>query len=550
MRALAALAVDPGGLGGLVLRARSGPVRTRFEEIVATIPTPARRIHPEITDTQLFGGTDIAATLAAGRLVRDSGLADHPALITLAMAERCPPGLAARLSQILDRQRGHAFILLDEGMDEEEQAPQSLVERLAFYIDLNETSWRDAPRRFPAPADIRAARVLLPQVQWSDDTIIALTALAARFGIDSSRAPLLALRTARALAALEGATDITPEIVSEAAALVFPHRATLQPAEAEDDAAQPDAPPTSDMDDNRADAGDTPDIPSEMLIEAVRALLPPDLLDRLSTRKGSTRAQSVQTGAGYRRKGLSRGRPLPSRPGRPDGRARIDVVATLRTAAPWQIIRRKSRPEAKGLVIRGEDLRFRRYEESTGRLLIFAVDASGSAAMARMAEAKGAVELLLADAYSRRDEVALITFRGKTAELSLPPTRSLVRAKRLLAGLPAGGGTPLASALMAAQALAAQCTSRGVEPALALLTDGRANVGLDGQGGRADAMLDSFRLSDLLRATALTSCVIDTALRPGQASRDLAERLGATYVPLPRGDATRISGAVQRALDR
>ena len=74
--------------------------------------------------------------------------------------------------------------------------------------------------------------------------------------------------------------------------------------------------------------------------------------------------------------------------------------------------------------------------------------------MQRLAEVKGAIELLLVDCYVRRDSVALIAFRGKTAELVLPPTRSLARAKRVLAGLPGGGGTPIASGLEAALALA------------------------------------------------------------------------------------------------
>ena len=131
--------------------------------------------------------------------------------------------------------------------------------------------------------------------------------------------------------------------------------------------------------------------------------------------------------------------------GVPGGGRRLSVIDTLRAAAPWQ----KLRGASGRVVIRRDDLRVRRYQTRAEVLTIFAVDASGSAAVARLAEAKGAVELLLAEAYVKRAYVALVAFRGTTAELLLPPTRSLVRAKRGLAGLPGGGGTPLAAATCA-----------------------------------------------------------------------------------------------------
>ena len=145
---------------------------------------------------------------------------------------------------------------------------------------------------------------------------------------------------------------------------------------------------------------------------------------------------------------------MPSRPGRLDGGNRIDLVATLRAEVPWQTIRRKQRPDKTGVIVHSSDIHVKNYQEISDRLVIFAVDASGSSAVARLAEAKGAVELMLADAYARRDHVALIAFRGDSADLILPPTRSLVQTKRRLAGLPGGGGTPLASGLKAAGELA------------------------------------------------------------------------------------------------
>ena len=119
--------------------------------------------------------------------------------------------------------------------------------------------------------------------------------------------------------------------------------------------------------------------------------------------------------------------------------------------------------------------------------MIFTVDASGSAAMARLGEAKGAVELLLAQAYARRDHVALVAFRGETAETILQPTRSLVQTKRQLASLAGGGGTPLAAGLKAALDLAQQARGRGLTPTIITLTDGRANLALAGTASRVPA---------------------------------------------------------------
>ena len=190
----------------------------------------------------------------------------------------------------------------------------------------------------------------------------------------------------------------------------------------------------------------------------------------------------------------------------------------------------------------------KRFEETSDRLLVFTVDASGSAAMARLGEAKGAIELLLAEAYARRDHVALIAFRGDGAELLLPPTRSLVQTKRRLAGLPGGGGTPLAHGLQAAMELAHQARARGMTPTLALLTDGRANIALDGTANRERAADDATRLARALRASGTPAVVIDTANRPQEALRSLAGALDAPYIALPRADAHRLSTAVSAAL--
>ena len=538
--ALACLAADPGGLGGMVIRARPSPARDALVGRLPDIGLAVRRIHPTIADDQLWGGVDIAATLAAGRVVRARGVLADPCIAVLSMAERAETGLAAKLSQHLDQGGGGCAILLDEGAEPDEAAPPALTERLAFHVTLDGLRLTDLQDPAPLPAPVPVTDVQLP-----DDAAPALVGLAARFGIDSLRAPLLAMACARAHAAIHGRRLANADDITAAAALVYPSRATRMP-EVED---QPDdtPPPEEDRDSRDPGQGEDRDLPDgDMLVEAVKALLPPDLLEMIAARRKAKAAKG--SGSGDRRRGNRRGRPLPPRPGRLDGRARIDLVATLRAAAPWQPIRRKLQPDAPGLLIRAGDIRLKRFEERSDRLLIFTVDASGSAAVSRLNEAKGAVELLLAEAYARRDHVALIAFRGIGSEILLPPTRSLVQTKRRLAALPGGGGTPLAAGLKQAAELATQSRGKGLTPTLVVMTDGRANIALDGTADRPRAAADSVTLAQAIRLQHIPGLMIDMSNRPQPALRDLAAELDAAYLPLPRADARRVSEAVTGAL--
>lgn len=526
IRAAACLALDPVRLGGLRLRARASEVR---DAILALCPSGAR-LHPDIADDALFGGLDLTETLRTGQPIQRDGLLARHDILALAMAERTPPGLAARLGQILDDGR-HALIALDEGVDDE-GLPPALTDRLALSLDLDGLRSADRPTREPLPDG--------PAVN-PDDALVMLTSAAVTLGIPSLRAPLQALQVARASARLDGRAEIGEADLTFAVGVTLAPRATRMPdATPEEPETQADPPPPPDTDgaENLSDG-----IPEDVLLEAALAVLPPDLLTKLAA-SGTRRATG--TGAGARLKGNRRGRPLPPRPGRPDGRSRIDLVSTLRTAAPWQRLRGGG-PGGRVLV-RASDLRFKRYESRSDRLLIFAVDASGSAAFARLAEAKGAVELLLAEAYARRDHVALLAFRNDGADLLLPPTRSLVRTKRELAGLPGGGGTPLAAALRDGAALARQAAGRGMDPALVVLTDGRPNIALSGAPNRAEAKEDAEATARLIRAAGLSGLVIDTGARPSPALASLAAEMGAFCLPLPRADAHGLSRAVASAL--
>ena len=96
-RAAALFAVDPAGLGGILVRGPAGPAREDFlRALLDLLPAgaPVRRAPVSIADDRLLGGLDLAATLAAGRPVGSRGVlaeADGGVLI-LPMAERVAIG--------------------------------------------------------------------------------------------------------------------------------------------------------------------------------------------------------------------------------------------------------------------------------------------------------------------------------------------------------------------------------------------------------------------------------------------------------------------------
>jgi magnesium chelatase subunit D len=310
---------------------------------------------------------------------------------------------------------------------------------------------------------------------------------------------------------------------------------TAAPDEGSPDAPPPDAP----------DATPDPERPLDDVVrEATVAAIPKDLLAALLARAGSVGTQGGRVGD--ETVSLLRGRPRGTRRGDPRGGARLHVIETLRAAAPWQRVRGRGDPAAGARVeIRRDDFRLRRFVERTGTTVLFMVDASGSSAMARLGEAKGAIERLLAESYARRDRVSLLAFRGSAVEELLPPTRALARARRVLAALPGGGGTPLATAIDRAGQAALAARRAGTAPVVVFLTDARANIARDGSPGRPRAQADALTSAGLFRQHGVAALLIDTAPRPEPFARQVAEALGARYVPLPTADAAAMATLVR-----
>ena len=576
-------AVDPFGAGGVTLRGGAGPLRDQWLAHVRDLLPPGtalRRVPVHVTVGRLLGELDLAATLSAGRPVATRGLlaeADSGVLV-LATAERLSQATTVHVTAALDTGRvmqerdglgrsapaRFGVIALDEGAAEDEKPPAALLDRLAFAIDLGGPVAREKFVALYAPQQVAAARTLLHAVRSAERIAHALCKTAMALGIVSLRPAYLALRVAHAAAALAGRRTVNDADAILAGQLVLAPRATAMPQSAPPPQESQEPADTS----ARNDEGNEPqnnesDAPNErnegnekledQVLAATKAVIPPALWAQLQP-LSEARSHSGPTGrSGALRLAKGRGRPIGVRSGTLHAGARLSLIETLRAAAPWQASRRANLRDGRGtdrsrLLIRPQDFRVFRLKHRTATTAIFVVDASGSSAMHRLAEAKGAVELLLADCYVRRDQVALICFRGTGAELLLSPTRSLVRARRGLADMAGGGGTPLAAGIAAAQMLAQSLQRRGQTPVLILLTDGRANIAMDGGPGRERAGQDAVASAHGVRSAGITGLLLDISTRPSVQAQELAAAMGARYLPLPQADAAAISRAARVAV--
>jgi len=592
----ALFAVDPVGLGGVAVRAPACDNRDQWLALLKNLlpaQTPLRRVPLNINDTALLGGLDLGATLQAGKPIALQGLLSQAdgGVLVLAMAERMSLSSAARFGHVLDTgvvalQRDGldtsakaklGLVALDEGASDDEQMPAGLADRLAFRLLMGAQDEGEEGPEWTAQ-EVLSARQRLPRVTMDDEAVQALCAAALALGIDSLRASVFAMRVARAAAALAGSDTVEEEHMGVAARLVLAPRASRLPPAPEPENETPDSPDDteqqpeqstsepqeaqqqdeSNADDEPSDKKDeAPSLPenlADLVLEAAQAAIPAGLLASLKIGKLQRAKTPTSGSAGALQKNALRGRPVGARKGEPRAGQRINVLETLRAAAPWQRLRQRQIAPTDGqkqrIVVRKEDFHVTRFRQSGQTTTVFVVDASGSSALNRLAEAKGAVELLLADCYVRRDSVAVLAFRGQSAELILPPTRSLARAKRSLAGLPGGGGTPLAHAIDASMLLADQLRKKGETPIVVLLTDGKGNIARDGRPGRAQAATDALAAATEMRLRGFSTLLVDTSPQAQDAAKHLANAMGAHYLALPYAGASTLNQAVRAVAGR
>ncbi|MFD3587193.1 putative cobaltochelatase [Streptomyces sp. NPDC058683] len=451
---------------------------------------------------------------------------------------------------------------------EPDQRVEVVRRRLAYDDDPAGFATRWAGEEAAVRQRIVAARALLPSVRLGDGALRQIAATCAAFEVDGMRADIVMARTATALAAWAGRTEVLAEDVRQAALLALPHRRRRNPfdapgldedkldqtleefsGESEDDDPDPDGPgggggrpAPDDGDPQGGDTGARPEAGEDGEPQASGG----------SGEQAPTRAAEpfrtkvltvpgIGTGAAGRRSRArtEHGRTTGAR--RPRGAlTKLHLAATVQAAAPHQRARGRSGP---GLVVRRDDLRQATREGREGNLVLFLVDASGSmAARQRMSAVKGAVLSLLLDAYQRRDKVGLVTFRGSAAEVALPPTSSVDAAAARLEALPTGGRTPLAAGLLKAHDVLR--VERLRDPArralVVVVTDGRAT------GGPEPVAL-AGRAARLFAADGVASVVVDCESGPvrlGLAGQ-LAGELGGAAVTLDELRADSIAGLVK-----
>lgn len=604
-RALECALVNP-NIKAVLIRGGCGSAKTTLARAVGSITDRMVVNCPlNITDEQLFGGIDVEQAMRTGETTLQPGLlskADGNILYIddinlmdrgmlagildviatgvvnvergpISSSYHCDTTLIATMnpddcdvsSHVLDR-----FDLCAYSPEMTEEQRASILQRNMEFCDDQERFLKSFSETEEAERKKMAtASKILPMVTISDELIDVISELCIKVGADGLRGDLAMVNCSKSLAALNGRDEVMKKDVEEAAVLCLPHRRSYDqpppppeepPEQDEDDGQQQndDQNETSEQDEDQQQDDDhqddleqngqppmeMPDL-EEMMFEIGRQFRVIDYLDsnerlpsRTKTRKGRRAMAISADGTGrYARSKI------------PVGDKRdIAFDATLRAAAPYQNVRERN---GLSFVIEPQDIRTKVRERRSGNTLLFLVDASGSLGVRkRMSTVKGAILSMLKESYVKRDRIGMMAFRRDSAEIILPPTKSVEYSYKCLEEMPTGGKTPLSEALIRVNEYMtayARCHV-GERCFVILVTDGRANVPL--QEGK-DANEEVQRIAEDIGIPNVRWIVVDASggfMRFDNAQR-LAEKIGARYFRLEDLDADRFAEGVKAAID-
>jgi magnesium chelatase subunit D len=511
---------------------------------------------------------DVAVT-GRNRVEREGVSIEHPASFVLIGSGN--PEEGDLRPQLLDRFGLHAEVVTENYLKNR----VDIVERRDAY-DLDREAFCDSyePDQKQLAKRITRARSGLRKVNVPRPILEKIAQLCADLRVDGHRGELTIMRSARALAAFEGRRAVNDNDVRRVSAMSLRHRlrrdaldetaTSEQIGEAVDEVFprsgapkvenQTDRNETDDEDDkrDREGAGQDPvlnpptpspsrsrngagpnkkDGPSPPGLDTRQreSRLEDQLQPKDRTRKTKTKTRR-SAGAKAAMQQL-RGRYTRAVSFKEAG-ARVAVDATLRAMV--------ARARATLTPVSPDALRYKLLKDKQGTLFIFAIDASGSMAANRIARAKTTILRLLRKSYLNRDSVAIVSFHGMTANLDLPPSRSILRARRVLDTLRMGGSTPLGAGLITTTELIKLVGDKFGETVVLLFTDGRSNVPLrrNGLNVRAQRHLkiegEIRELNTELRKTGARVIVVDTQkeFESSEETRRLAEILQAQFVKL------------------
>jgi len=494
-----------------------------------------------------------AAAMGVNFVEREGISFSHPARFVLVGTMN--PEEGELRPQLLDR---FALSVEVKGISDKEARAEIVRRRVAFENDPASFIAEYREEQEKLRRRLIDAQKLLPEVKLDDEMLDLITKICIDFAVDGHRADITIYKTACTLAAFKGRTEVFEEDVMEAAELALPHRRRRKPFEEPKLERQQiqeiiqnwnknkkSEPPPFDNNSSRNDNDDKPlerEEPKKDDVFEVGSPFPvkplsPPVFDNVRRNSSGRRSKSKSKS--------KNGRYVSSVIPKEGGAADLAFDATLRAAAPYQVRRRKESPSRTALLIEDWDLREKVRERKIGNLIVFVVDASGSmAAEERMTAAKGAILSLLIDAYQKRDNVGMVAFRKDTAELVLPPTRSVDLAQKCLAELPTGGRTPLAHGLKLGLETIRNYLTRDKEavPLLVLISDGRANISIY----NGDPVEDAKMVAEEIRLAGINSIVIDAEQDFVSLGllQQICNRMGGKYLRLEELNASAVASAV------